>query len=190
MRKIKRYEIKKVSEVFAKIFNEYKAYDLFFEKDSHRERKMALFFRYEIFASQNYTYVYDDFSALAAVKKPSDKDINPKYLFCNPFFTLPFYFIISYNARKLASTYLEFADKVAEKYYNPEKDCYIKNIGVCEEFRRQGKLKEMISNLCMDLPVYLETHEFENVKIYRKMGFEICEETEFCGFPFYAMRRE
>lgn len=190
MRKISKYEINKVARIFADIFSDYRAYDLFFKRDCIQKLKIKYFFIYEIYASQNYTYVYDDYSAVAAVKMPGDIDKNPKSLFKNPFFSAVFSAVTGRKARKLANEYMKFADEISKKHYNPETDCYIKNIGVRKEFRGQGKLKSMLNEICGDMPIYLETHDKNNVSIYEKLGFRLCESADFHGETHFAMRRD
>ena len=58
------------------------------------------------------------------------------------------------------------------------------NLGLEENFRKA------LSELCGDMPIYLETHTEENVAIYRRLGFEVCAEVPFYGFTHYAMKRE
>lgn len=172
------------------IFADYEAYRLFFPDERKKARGVEMFFRYELYASQPYTWVDEDFLAVAAVKRPGDRDRDPREMFVDPFFALAFLGATGKGARKLAKEYIAFADAVAEKYYDPKRDCYIKNIGVAREARGQGRLRRMIDELCGDSPVYLETHDDKNVAIYEHLGFRVCEKTDFHGYTHYAMRRD
>lgn len=211
MRLIEKSEIKKVCRKFAEIFKDYEAYDIFFERDSgekritadtdgclesvtvcdnfRQQKKIYYFYRFEIYAAQNYTYVFDDYRGIASVKRPGDKDADVALQMLNPAFAIAFFAVTGIKACVLASEYMNFARAFAEKYYNPATDCYIKNIGVAKEVRGQGLLKRMINELCADMPVYLETHDANNVKIYEHLGFELLEAVEWRGITHYAMKR-
>ena len=101
MRKIRKDEIGKVSRLFTDIFAEYEAYRLFFPDEKKLAKGMEAFFRYEIFASQDYTWVEEDFLSAAAVKCPGDKDHDPRLLFLSPVYTLSFFTAVGAHARKL-----------------------------------------------------------------------------------------
>ena len=150
MRKIERHEIEKVSKLFAEIFADYEAYRLFFPEEKKLARGIEAFFRYEIYASQLYTWVDNDFAT-------------------------------GTRALKLAGEYLRFAEAISAKYYDPAHDAYVKNIGVAACARGQGRLHRMLDELCGDLPVYLETHDENNVAIYEHMGSH-----NFVSTPFQA----
>lgn len=190
MRKIRSDEVKKVSKLLAQIFNGYAAYELFFPEEKKRLKGIEIFFRYEISASRNYTYVSDDFLSVAAVKRPGDRDRNPVWLFLNPVFAFSFFGVTGAKSAKLAKEYVALSADIASRHYNPATDCYIKNIGVAAEARGQGRLRLMIDELCGDSPIYLETHSEENVAIYEHMGFKVCEKVEFHGYHHYAMWRD
>lgn len=189
MEKITRKEIKKASAVFTEIFSEYEAYDVLFGK-RNRLKRMYYLFRAEIFCAQNFTYKDGDFLALCSIKTPSDKEVELKKAFSNPFFALSFLFNVGFKQVKTAKQYVDMADSVAKKYYNPQTDCYIKNIGVIKQFRGQGKLKNMLNEICKDMPVFLETQDPADVAIYKKLGFQVCEIVEWKGITHVAMRRD
>ncbi|MEG2540324.1 MAG: hypothetical protein RSB59_00895 [Clostridia bacterium] len=190
MRKIKHSEVKKVSKIFANIFQDYKAYDLFFAKDKNLVKKIYYFYRYEVYEDADYTYTSDDFKQVCSIRRPGDKDRNPKGMYKNPFFILAFYYWTGKKAVALAKEYLEFCDSISDKYYVPETDCYIKNIGVDKSLRGQGKLRAMLKEFCGDSPIVLETHLEENVEIYQKLGFEVLEAANFHGYTHYFMKRK
>lgn len=187
MRKIRQDEIGKVSRLFTEIFADYEAYRLFFLDEKKLARGIEAFFRYEIYASQEYTWVDEDLLSAAAVKCPGDKDRDPQTLFLNPFYAIRFLSATGMRAVKLAGEYLRFAENISQKYYVPERDCYIKNIGVALEARGQGRLRRMIDELCGEYPIYLETHDENNVAIYEHLGFTVLEAVDFHGYTHYAM---
>ncbi len=191
MRKISANEVKKTSLVFSEIFKDYYAYDIFFPRDGKQRKKIYYFYRYEVYAAKRYTYVFDDgFGALCCVKKPGDKDSNPSVQFLNPFFAIAFFATCGIKAIRLAGEYMKFAEKISARHYNPNTDSYIKNVGVAENMRGKGMLKKMLSELCGDMPIYLETHLDENVVIYEKLGFKVVAKEEWHGITHYAMKRE
>ena len=188
MKKIKKNEIKKASKVFTEIFKDYEAYDVLFGR-KNRLNRMYYLFRAEVYCAQNFTYKDGDFCALCSIKTPSDKEIELKSAFKNPFFDVAFFLNVGFKQAKIAKAYVDMADGVASKYYNPQTDCYIKNIGVRKEFRGQGKLKGMLKEFCGDMPIYLETQDENDVAIYKKLGFEVCEIVKWKGITHVAMRR-
>lgn len=189
MRKIREDEVGKIARLFTRIFAEYDAYRLFFPNEKKLARGMEAFFRYEVYASQEYTWVDEDFLAAAAVKCPGDRDRDPKRIFYNPFAAISFLTDTGVRAMKLAGEYLRFAEEISARYYDPRRDAYIKNVGVAPEARGQGRLHRITDELCGDLPVYLETHDENNVAIYEHMGFKVCEAADFHGYTHYAMYR-
>ena len=188
MEKITRKEIKRASAVFTDIFSKYEAYDVLFGK-RNRLKRMYYLFRAEVFCAQNFTYKDGDFLALCSIKTPADTEIELKKAFANPFFDLAFFLNVGIKQAKIAKQYAEMADSVAQKYYNPQTDCYIKNIGVIEKCRGQGKLKTMLNEICKDMPIFLETQDPNDVAIYKKLGFEVCEIVEWRGITHVAMRK-
>ncbi len=189
MKTIEKNEIKKVSKIYTDIFSEYEAYDTLFGK-RNRLKRMYYLFVVEVFCAQKFTYKDGDFAAICSIKTPSDREVDMKKLFANPFFDLAFFANVGVKQAKIAKEYVNMADEVAKKYYNPKTDCYIKNIGVKKEFRGQGKLKMMINEICKDMPIFLETQDEADVAIYKKLGFEVCEIVEWRGITHVAMRRE
>lgn len=190
MRKIRSDEQKAVSAKFAEIFKDYKAYDAFFPRDEKQQRKIYYFYRYEVYSSVDYTYTSDDnYTSLCSVKRPGDRDNDPKKLLADPIFFIKFIAATGVKACRLASGYMRFASEFANKFYDPQTDCYIKNIGVSAEARGQGRLKSMIDELCGGSPIYLETHDENNVKIYEHLGFEVVGSGAWYGITHYAMKR-
>ena len=144
----------------------------------------------ELFSSRGEESLPDeDFLAAAAVKCPGDRDRDPKRIFYNPFAAISFLTDTGVRAMKLAGEYLRFAEEISARYYDPRRDAYIKNVGVAPEARGQGRLHRITDELCGDLPVYLETHDENNVAIYEHMGFKVCEAADFHGYTHYAMYR-
>lgn len=189
MKKIKINEAKKAGEIFAEIFTDYDLYNLIFTKNERQQKRISYFFTYEVYSSLNSTYEFDDFKAIATVVRPGDKKTNPARLFLNPLYAAKFLFATGIKAIKIGSEYMRFAEKASSKYYNPETDCYIKNIGVIKECRGQGYLRKMVNDLCGEMPVVLETHLESNVTIYEKLGFSIMEIFDFHGKKHYVMKK-
>ena len=101
MRKIKPSEIGKVCQLLTDIFADYEAYRLFFPDEKRLARGIEAFFRYEIYASQEYTWVSDDFLSVAAVKCPGDKDRDPKLQFLNPVWQASIYALLKRSRRSI-----------------------------------------------------------------------------------------
>lgn len=203
MEKMKRSQIRKVSKVYADIFSEYEGYDILFGKDKRRLKRRYYLYRLEVYMAKDFTYIDDDFSALCSIKRPSvirqddegnpvivvDNEYSAKPLFFNPFFDIAFFSAVGIKQFKIALEYVDMAEEVAKRHYNPHTDYYVKNIGVIESERGKGKLKKMLNEICGDNPIYLETQDDVDVAIYQKLGFELLETVEWRGIKHYAMRR-
>ncbi len=189
MRKIRDDEIKKVSALFADIFEDYDAYKAIFPRDKKWKTRIYYCYIYEVYNGANYTYVEDDYSCVCTIKKPGDVERDTADLWKNPLFALEFISKVGVKACKNARRYIRLSGVFAEKYYNPSTDCYIKNIGVAKSARGQGKLRKMLDEICGDAPIYLETHLKDNVAIYEKLGFTLLEVGNYNGYDHYCMKR-
>ncbi|WP_090465908.1 N-acetyltransferase [Mucilaginibacter sp. OK268] len=70
---------------------------------------------------------------------------------------------------------------------------YLLFIGVYPEFQNIGHGSKLLTELIKDsearkLPIYLETYLPQNIKLYKKHGFEVYHELDF-GFPVFCMKR-
>ena len=188
MRKISKDELKKTSSLFAEMFSDYTPYRLFFD-DKHLAKGTELLFRCEVFCALNYTYTDENFEVIASVKRPGDKDRDLTLLLADPRFSFEAMKVGNSRNISLLKEYVAFAQGFAEKYYNPDTDCYIKNIGVAKSARGKGLLRKALNELCSDMPVYLETHTQENVSLYEHLGFQLLESAPFHGYTHYCMKR-
>lgn len=189
MRKIKEDELVGISDALADMFRNYKAYRLFFD-DASVEKGIRAFFLYEVFCALDFTYTVDGYDVIASVQTPCDKERPSKDFFSDDALSREFFLVVDKTAFDLAKEYVSFAHALACKYMDPRTDFYIKNIGVAERARGKGLLRKTIDILCGKSTVYLETHNEENVAIYRKLGFTLLEKTDFHGVPVYAMSRK
>lgn len=108
---------------------------------------------------------------------------------CQSVFAIPFFKAVSRKEAKIAMEYVSVAEQVSEPFYNPETDCYIKNIGVAKASRGRGLLRAMLDEICGDMPICLETHDETNVAIYQKLGFILLATTNIHGINHYFMKR-
>ncbi len=189
MRKIREEELVKISEAFADMFCDYKAYRLFFDEKT-LDKGIRAFFLYEVFCALDFTYTDDDCNVIASVKQPRDRERLSKDFFSDDFLSREFFAVVNKDSFALAEEYVNFAHTLSDKYFNPQTDCYIKNIGVAKKARGKGLLRKTIDSLCGNSNVYLETHNEENVRIYQKLGFSLLEKADFHGIPVYAMLRK
>lgn len=189
MRKLERREIPHACETLAECFAEYAAYRAILD-EKHLRNGVRWLFRYELHISSEYNYTDDGADVVAAVKRPGDRDRSGSSFFANPFRAAAFLAAVGKYGVSTAREYVRMAENVAAAFYNPETDCYLKNIGVRQSARGRGLLKNTLALLCGDMPVFLETHSEENVAIYERLGFEVCAEVPFYGFTHYAMKRE
>ena len=187
LRKLGSREIARAAEVFSEMFKDYSAYSEILAPERMEKGRRALFL-YEVFAASPFTYVAGEFEGIASVKRPGDKERGGFFL--SPCRSIEFLSSVGREGIKKAAEYSRFAAEVSARHYRPDTDCYVKNIGVAESARGKGLLRAMLGELTEGMPVYLETHDEDNVAIYRHLGFELVETARFGGAYHFAMRRE
>lgn len=191
MKLIKNNDINRACAVFAEMFEDYPLYSTLLGTEGDLKKKIYYLFKVEVSLGKRYTYANEDFTAICSIIRPDDKgkEISLASLFVNPFFSIPFFKAVSRKEAKIAMEYVSFAEQVSEPFYNPETDCYIKNIGVAKASRGRGLLHTMLDEICGDMPICLETHDETNVAIYQKLGFILLETVDFHGVNHYFMKR-
>lgn len=191
MKLIKNNDINRACAVFAEMFEDYPLYSTLLGAEGDLKKKIYYLFKVEVSLGKRYTYANEDFTAICSIIRPDDKgkERSLASLFVNPFFAIPFFKAVSSKEAKIAMEYVSFAEQVSEPFYNPETDCYIKNIGVAKASRGRGLLRAMLDEICGDMPICLETHDDTNVAIYQKLGFIFLETVDFHGVNHYFMKR-
>lgn len=191
MKLIKNNDINRACAVFAEMFEDYPLYSTLLCTEGDLKKKIYYLFKVEVSLGKRYTYANEDFTAICSIIRPDDKgkERSLASLFVNPFFSIPFFKVVSRKEAKIAMEYVSFAEQVSEPFYNPETDCYIKNIGVAKASRGRGLLHTMLDEICGDMPICLETHDETNVAIYQKLGFILLETVDFHGVNHYFMKR-
>lgn len=191
MKLIKNNDINRACAVFAEMFEDYPLYSTLLGTEGDLKKKIYYLFKVEVSLGKRYTYANEDFTAICSIIRPDDKgkERSLASLFVNPFFAIPFFKAVSSKEAKIAMEYVSFAEQVSEPFYNPETDCYIKNIGVAKASRGRGLLRAMLDEICGDMPICLETHDETNVAIYQKLGFILLETVDFHGVNHYFMKR-
>lgn len=191
MKLIKNNDINRACAVFAEMFEDYPLYSTLLGTEGDLRKKIYYLFKVEVSLGKRYTYANEDFTAICSIIRPDDKgkERSLASLFVNPFFAIPFFKAVSSKEAKIAMEYVSFAEQVSEPFYNPETDCYIKNIGVAKASRGRGLLHTMLDEICGDMPICLETHDETNVAIYQKLGFILLETVDFHGVNHYFMKR-
>ncbi len=191
MKLIKNNDINRACAVFAEMFEDYPLYSTLLGTEGDLKKKIYYLFKVEVSLGKRYTYANEDFTAICSIIRPDDKgkERSLASLFVNPFFAIPFFKAVSLKEAKIAMEYVSFAEQVSEPFYNPEIDCYIKNIGVAKASRGRGLLHAMLDEICGDMPICLETHDETNVAIYQKLGFILLETVDFHGVNHYFMKR-
>lgn len=191
MKLIKNNDINRACAVFAEMFEDYPLYSTLLGTEGDLKKKIYYLFKVEVSLGKRYTYANEDFAAICSIIRPDDKgkERSLASLFVNPFFVIPFFKAVSRKEAKIAMEYVSVAEQVSEPFYNPETDCYIKNIGVAKASRGRGLLRAMLDEICGDMPICLETHDETNVAIYQKLGFILLETVDFHGVNHYFMKR-
>ncbi len=191
MKLINNNDINRACAVFAEMFEDYPLYSTLLGTEGDLKKKIYYLFKVEVSLGKRYTYANEDFTAICSIIRPDDKgkERSLASLFVNPFFAIPFFKAVSRKEAKIAMEYVSFAEQVSEPFYNPETDCYIKNIGVAKASRGRGLLRTMLDEICGDMPICLETHDETNVAIYQKLGFILLETVDFHGVNHYFMKR-
>lgn len=191
MKLIKNNQIDRACAVFTEMFEDYPLYSTLLGTEADLKKKIYYLFKVEVSLGKRYTYANEDFTAICSIIRPDDKgkERSLASLFVNPFFAIPFFKAVSRKEAKIAMKYVSIAEQVSEPFYNPETDCYIKNIGVAKASRGRGLLHAMLDEICGDMPICLETHDETNVAIYQKLGFILLETVDFHGVNHYFMKR-
>lgn len=191
MKLINNNDINRACAVFAEMFEDYPLYSTLLGTEGDLRKKIYYLFKVEVSLGKRYTYANEDFTAICSIIRPDDKgkERSLASLFVNPFFAISFFKAVSRKEAKIAMEYVSVAEQVSEPFYNPETDCYIKNIGVAKASRGRGLLRAMLDEICEDMPICLETHDETNVAIYQKLGFILLETVDFHGVNHYFMKR-
>lgn len=171
-RKIKKEEIKTLSELFARCFYNDPLYLYFFPDAKKRKRCAEYLFEYELRMSLNYAYSNKSCTACFVYKKAADK---PSYV--SPLFSIKLFSSVGLASAVKAIRYISFSNK-KKNLYKPENGSYLSLLCVDESLRNQGIAKEIISSFGTDT-VYLETQNPANVQIYKKLGFELLDKSNF-----------
>ena len=186
IRKITKNELDVTAKKFTEFFYEYKAYDYFISSEN-KFNKMYNMFLYELYPTYKFTYVFGDFKGLCVMQKPGDKDVKNCY---RKDFIEQLLNIIPKDEIERLKEYIKFAKEIAKKYFNESEDCYVRNLGVDKECRGEGIAKKMVEILSNGRNVYLETHDKNNILIYKKMGFELVHEEPFTeNVIHYCLKR-
>ena len=189
MRKIRKDEIKKTAWTMAENFYNYPLYKVFFPNDEKRLKQTFYFFWMRMYTRRNFSYVTDDMSLVISFQKPEDKQTSSLGLYLNPVFLFGGLATVPLSALKIANNYVAFAETFEEKYYNPHTDCCIQAVCVMEKSRGDGQFFNVLKELDDGRPIFFETHTEENVKLYKYMGAEICDEGQWQGVTHYVMKK-
>lgn len=172
--KIRKEEIKTLSELFAHSFYNDPLYLYFFPNEKKREKCAKYLFEYELRMSLNYAYANEDLTACFVYKKANDEASK-----VSPFFSVKLFFSVGLSATLKGIKYLSYSNK-KKKLYKPENGSYLSLLCVDESLRNQGVAKTIISSFGSDI-VYLETQNPVNVQIYKKIGFTLLGESKFAN---------
>ena len=175
IRKITEIEIEIAAKKFTEIFYEYKAYDYFITPKNKFE-KMYNMFLYEIFPTYKFTYTIEGYKGLCVMQKPGDEDLVDCY---SVEFIRKIKTILSKQEIEKLKRYMDFAKDVSKQFFNKKEDCYVRNLGVVKDYRGQGIARKLIDELSQSRPIFLETHDKNNIEIYTNMGFEVVYEEPF-----------
>lgn len=170
--KIKKEEIKTLSELFARCFYNDPLYLFFFPNEKKRKRCAEYLFEYELRMSLNYAYSNKNCTACFVYKTADDKPSK-----VSPLFSIKLFFSVGLVSTVKAMRYLSFSNK-KKNLYKPENGSYLSLLCVDKSLRKQGVAKEIISSFGSD-SVYLETQNPVNVQIYNKLGFKLLDKSNF-----------
>lgn len=170
--KIRKDEIKILSELFAHCFYNDPLYLYFFPNEKKRKKCAKYLFEYELRMSLDYAYSNEKLTACFVYKK---KDDEPSKV--SLFFSIKLFFSVGLFTTIKALKYLSYSNNKKDKY-KPENGSYLSLLCVDKSLRKQGVAKAIISSFGSD-SVYLETQNPVNVQIYKKMGFKLLDKSNF-----------
>lgn len=190
MRKIKRSEIRETAMIMAECFKDYPLYDVFFENDDRREKRVFYFFWYRMYTRRDFSYINDSKSLVFSIKRPEDRQRSAVPLFLNPLFLFGFLRNIPLKSIRLTFEFSSFSERFQKLYYNPLTDVYAQAICVLEKDRGTGLLIDALKDFDDDRPVYMETHTTDNVRLYQHLGAKLMETSDFHGVTHYILKKK
>lgn len=170
--KIRKEEIKTLSKLFARCFFNDPLYLYFFPNEKNRKKCAEYLFEYELRMSLNYAYANEDCTACFVYKRDNDAPSKVSLSF-----SIKLFFSVGLIATLKGIKYLSFCN-AKKKIYKPENSSYLSLLCVDESLRKQGVAKFIISSFGSD-KVYLETQNPVNVQIYKNLGFELLDKSNF-----------
>lgn len=170
--KIRQADIKELSKLFADCFCNDPLYVYFFPNPEKRKRCAKYLFEYELRSALNFTYANQNNTACIVYKKSSDCSAK-----VSPLFAVRLFFAVGPRSVVKAMQYLSFCEK-KKHAFKPQNAAYLSLLCVDRSLRNQGVAKAMISALTGGT-VYLETQNPVNVQIYKKLGFQLVDQSCF-----------
>ena len=189
MRLINDSEIKETAWIMAENFSDYPLYDVFFENDEKKTKRIFYFFWYRMYTRKNFSYVTEEKDLVVSFQRPEDKIRSPIGLLLNPVFLFGFLKNVPFSSIRLVSEYGKLEKPYLDKYYNPRTDCYAQAVCVLKKSRGNGAVIKVFKELDDGRPIFCETHTEENVKLYEYLGAQLCETAKWHGVTHYVMKK-
>lgn len=172
----------------AENFSDYPIYDVFFENDERKTRRIFYFFWFRMYTRRKFSYVTDNKDLVISFQKPGDKLCSPIGLILNPRFLFGFLRNIPFTALKRVLEFGRMEAPLMKKYYDPTTDSFIHAVCVNKSARGGKILIQSLKELYDGRAVYCETHSDKHVKLYKYLGMELCETAVFHGVKHYVLK--
>lgn len=186
--KISKKDIKHTAHIIAECFEDYPTYKFYFPDDTKRKKQIYYINWYRIYIMQKYTYAINTTDAFISLKTPNDKNRCVLGLLLNPFFLFGFIKNIPLSSFIKLQKYAAFEKKISRKHMNPKKDNYIHAACVSESKRGTAFFFKYFEEFISDKSFYAETHTEKNWRLYKMLGAELIEKSEWNGITHYFFK--
>lgn len=175
-----------VVDIIAKSFDDNKSINWIVKQDSKRESRIKALAEYSFNICFQFGAVYlsEDLKGCVLLLFPEKKKTSLKSILLDA--KLAFKAIGIERAIKI----MDRESKI-KRFHPQESFVYLWFIGVHPHHQGNGcgtkLLKEVLDKY--DRQIYLETSTLKNIPWYKKFGFEIYQELNDFGYPFYMMKK-
>ncbi|GEM_PF-3468777 len=190
--KVTKDETNRAAEALTEAFIDYPQFvGMYRTKNKKRYRSQVYHtFLFWLYTLKDSFYTNDDVNCVVCFEKPTDK--NPPSivgLLPHPLFLLRcLFYQFSIRDFIAMADYLSFTDKYAKKYLQPN-DSYLHLICTVGKARKSRIIFRFFLEHDEGAPFLLETHTDDNIRLYQRMGLDICETTSWRGVKHCIMRR-
>ncbi|MBI9051945.1 MAG: GNAT family N-acetyltransferase [Anaerolineaceae bacterium] len=190
-------QIKRASEVLAASFANYPMFNFYFPNLQRRTRYLPWYFKNILNAAMRFGTVYttSEITGVLFILPPNHTEISLWEYVQSGFLLTPF--ILGFRNYKRSMECEAFVGTTQVQLMKNRPHYYLWGLAVDPEHKAQGIGKTLMKPLLAqadtkEIPIYLETHDENNVRYYQKYGFELILTTSIPKYqlPIWCMMRE